>query len=299
MTNAISGSNALADQAMGSAGGGAKASTARLRLAPAGPTAEFWTLLVAEAEAAVVGEPLLEKFYRRAVLDQPSFETAFANWLGAQIDCPELACNCLRDTIADAVADDPDILAAAIADLRASVDRNPAYADHLTPFLYFKGFQSVQLQRISHWLWLGGRRRLATHINSRVSEVFQVDIHPGARLGRGIFVDHATGVVIGETAVVEDDVSILQGVTLGGTGKDTGDRHPKIRRGVLLGAGSTVLGNIEVGEGAKVGAGSVVLKPVPAHVTVAGIPARIVGRADSAMPGLSMDQSFAEPEYSI
>jgi serine O-acetyltransferase len=167
--------------------------------------------------------------------------------------------------------------------------------------LYFKGFHALEAYRVAHWLWQVGRESLALYLASRISEAFAVDIHPAARIGRGVMIDHGTGVVIGETAVVEDDVSMLQGVTLGGTGKETGDRHPKIRRGVLLGTGSTVLGNIEVGEYTRVGAGAVVLQSAPPHCTVAGVPARVVGCAGCDQPSRAMDHIIAEPpiDYAI
>ncbi|MEI7610214.1 MAG: serine O-acetyltransferase EpsC, partial [Rhodospirillaceae bacterium] len=170
----------------------------------------------------------------------------------------------------------------------------------LTPFLYFKGFHSLQWHRVGHWLWKHGRQDFARFLQSRVSEVFAVDIHPAVPVGNGVFIDHATGLVVGETAVIGDDVSILQGVTLGGTGKEHGDRHPKVRDGVLLAAGATVLGNIEIGRRAKVAACSVVLKDVPARATVAGVPAKVIGWCqDATIPALAMDQSLPEPEYYI
>lgn len=170
------------------------------------------------------------------------------------------------------------------------LDRDPAAARAIEPVLYFKGFHAIQAHRLAHWYWTSGRRDLALYLQSRSSEVFQTDIHPAARIGRGIFLDHATGVVVGSTAVIEDDVSILHAVTLGGTGKQGSDRHPKIRRGVMIGAGAKILGNIEVGEYARVAAGSVVLRPVPAHTTVVGVPARVVGTAGCAEPARAMDQ---------
>jgi serine O-acetyltransferase len=169
----------------------------------------------------------------------------------------------------------------------------------VTPFLYFKGFQALQIYRIAHHLWQDGRRHLAQHLQSRSSEMFAMDIHPAARIGRRVLIDHGTAIVIGETSVLEDDVSMLHGVTLGGTGKNHGDRHPKIRRGVLIGAGATVIGNIEVGEGAKVGAGSIVLESVRPYTTVVGNPARLVGTRHSNMPALTMDQTLPPLDYMI
>jgi len=168
-------------------------------------------------------------------------------------------------------------------------DRDPACTSHLDPLLWFKGYHALQTYRASHWLWTQGRRTLAHFLQSRSSSLFGLDIHPGAVIGKSIFIDHGTGVVIGETAVVEDGVSMLHGVTLGGTGKERGDRHPKVRRGVLLGAGAKVLGNIEIGACAKIAAGSVVLDPVPAGCTAAGVPARIIGCVDVPEPALDMD----------
>jgi serine O-acetyltransferase len=196
----------------------------------------------------------------------------------------------IRQAYADALKDDPAIGAAFRADIVATIDRDPAADRYLDPVLYFKGFHAIQTHRLAHWLWGKGRKDFAAYLQSRSSAVFQTDINPAARIGRGIFLDHATGLVVGETAVVEDDVSMLQDVTLGGTGKQDGDRHPKIRRGVLIGAGAKILGNIEVGECARIAAGSVVLKPVPAHMTVAGVPARVVGEAGCAEPARAMDQ---------
>jgi len=178
------------------------------------------------------------------------------------------------------------------ADLCAVQERDPAVEFFSTPLLYLKGFLALQSYRIAHWLWNQKREALAIYLQNQISVVFAVDIHPAARIGKGIMLDHATGIVIGETAIVEDDVSILQSVTLGGTGKESGDRHPKIRAGVMIGAGAKVLGNIEVGRGAKVGAGSVVLDHVPEHTTVAGVPAKVVGRPDSEMPSLAMNQTI-------
>jgi serine O-acetyltransferase len=179
-------------------------------------------------------------------------------------------------------------------DIQAVLDRDPACTRFIEPILYFKGFHAIQTHRLAHWLLNSGRRDTALYLQSRSSAIFQVDMHPAVKIGQGIFFDHATGIVVGMTAVIDDDVSILQGVTLGGTGKETGDRHPKIRRGVLIGAGAEVLGNIEVGTCSKVAAGSVVLKPVPEGVTVAGVPARIVGETGCAEPARSMDQMLAD-----
>jgi serine O-acetyltransferase len=203
----------------------------------------------------------------------------------------------VREVCQSAFAADPAIVAAAEADLQAVSERDPAIKTLLQPFLYFKGYQALQAWRVAHWLWGQGRETLAFHFQSRISELFQLDIHPAARMGAGLFLDHGTGIVIGETAVIGDDVSLLQGVTLGGTGAERGDRHPKIGRGVLLGAGAKVLGNIQIGDYAKVASGSVVLKPVPAHCTAAGVPARLVNCPTGEEPARSMDHTLADMVY--
>jgi serine O-acetyltransferase len=171
-------------------------------------------------------------------------------------------------------------------------ERDPAVCCYLVPLLYMKGLHALMGYRVAHWLWKEDRRFLALHLQSRISEVLGVDIHPAAKIGKGVLIDHATSVVIGETAVVEDNVSMLHEVTLGGTGKDTGDRHPKVRRNLLIGPGAKVLGNLEIGEGAKIGAGCVVLTDIPGHSTFAGVPAVLVGRPQPAEPALEMNQNF-------
>ena len=198
----------------------------------------------------------------------------------------------IRDVIAEAMNNDETLLSSAEIDVLATYTRDPACDDLSTPFLFYKGFHALQAHRVAHWLWKQGRKTLAQFFQNQISVTLGVDIHPAAQIGSGIMFDHATGIVIGETAVVEDDVSMLHSVTLGGTGKSCGDRHPKIRKGVLLSSGSKVIGNIEVGMNAKVGAGSVVLEDVPPNVTVAGVPARIVGRLHNNVPAHEMDQSI-------
>ena len=176
------------------------------------------------------------------------------------------------------------------------VDRDPACERLIEPLLYFKGFHAIQTHRLAHWLWTNGRRDFALYLQSRSSDVFQTDIHPAAVFGKGIFLDHATGLVVGATSVIDDDVSILQNVTLGGTGNETGDRHPKVRRGVMIGAGAKILGNIEIGACSLIAAGSVVLRPVPPNTTMAGVPARAVGTA-CAEPSRSMNQILSQLAY--
>ncbi|MEP9353850.1 serine O-acetyltransferase [Xanthobacter sp. KR7-65] len=253
-----------------------------------------WARLRNEAEEAAEREPLLAGFFTSAVLGQPTLEAVIGERIAARLDHADVPAPAIRAAWLDAVSRDKSIAQALRADLMAVVDRDPAATRTLEPVLYFKGFHAIQTHRLAHFLWENGQTDFALYLQSRASSVYAVDIHPQVPLGRGIFFDHATGIVVGATAVIEDDVSILQGVTLGGTGKETGNRHPKIRRGVLIGAGAKVLGNIEVGRCARVAAGSVVLKPVPRNSTVAGIPAKVVGEAGCAEPSRSMDQMFED-----
>lgn len=252
---------------------------------------QTWTRLRAEATASAAEEPILGSFLNATILNHANFETALSYRLAQKLSDSEMNPMLWREVCSDAFASEPKIVEAALADILAYYERDPACREHLQAFLYFKGYQALQSYRVANWLWRQGRTHLALYLQSRMSELFAVDIHPAAKIGKSVFIDHATGVVIGETAVVEDDVSILHGVTLGGTGKATEDRHPKVRRGVLIGANASVLGNIEIGEGAKVASGSVVLKPVPAHCTVAGVPAKPVGGC-SGTPSKSMDHGF-------
>lgn len=249
----------------------------------------LWKTIAAEAAALAAKEPLLADFLTATVLRHERFEDALAAHLAHKLAGGALNGHALRGLIAQALAADRGIIQAAGADIEAVCDRDPACKAYSTPFLFFKGYQALQCYRVAHWLWTQRRESLALMLQNRISEVFAVDIHPAARIGKGILLDHGTGFVVGETAVIDDHVSILQEVTLGGTGKERGDRHPKIRRGVLISAGAKILGNIVVGEGAKVGAGSVVLKDVPPHCTVVGVPARVVGACESADPASLMD----------
>ena len=249
-----------------------------------------WVRVRREAEEIVRREPELATFIYSTVLHHDTLEAAIVYRLAERLDHPALSGELIRQAYMDALKDTPAIGESFRADIVATVDRDPATRRLLEPVLYYKGFHAIQAQRLSHWLWNKGRRDFALYLQSRSSAVFQCDIHPAARIGRGIFVDHATGLVVGETAVIEDDVSILHDVTLGGTGKEAGDRHPKIRYGVMIGAGAKILGNIEVGHCARIAAGSVVLKSIPNNVTVAGVPARVVGRAGCPEPARAMDQ---------
>lgn len=254
---------------------------------------DLWALMRDEASSKAAEEPILGSYFHATVLNHDSFGSALSFRLASKLDNPMLPTMLIRDVIKEALTADPDILRAAEIDMLANYARDPACTDLTTPFLFFKGFHALQAHRIAHWLWHQERRTLSQFFQNQISVTLGVDIHPAARIGSGIMLDHATGIVVGETAVIEDDVSILHSVTLGGTGKTTGDRHPKIRRGVLLAAGCKVIGNIEVGEGAKVGAGSVVLEDVPAHVTVAGVPAKIVGKPTGTLPAHDMDQCLS------
>ena len=249
-----------------------------------------WSRLCDEAVAAIAAEPLLGGLIHSSLLHHPTLERALAYRFSLKLASGEMSEQILREIADEAHRDDPDLAQAARADLMAVYERDPACSRYLQPILFFKGFQAVQAYRIGHWLWKKGRRDLAYFVQARVSEVFGVDIHPAARIGRGIMIDHAHSIVIGETAVVGDNVSMLHSVTLGGTGKEDGDRHPKIGNGVLIGAGAKVLGNIHIGHCTRIAAGSVVLHDVPPCKTVAGVPARVVGEAGCDQPAAMMDQ---------
>ncbi|MBN8534569.1 MAG: serine O-acetyltransferase [Rhizobiales bacterium] len=249
-----------------------------------------WSKLRAEAEAVRSSEPSLAGMVLASILQQPSLEAAVAHRIAERLDHRDLSATLIRQAFSELVSASADFSETLRADIVAVLDRDPACERVIEPVLYFKGFHALQTHRLAHWLWQGGRRDFALLLQSISSAALQVDIHPAAKFGKGIFLDHATGIVIGETAAVDDNVSILQGVTLGGTGKEDGDRHPKVRRGVMIGSGAKVLGNIEVGHCARVAAGSVVLKEVPPCTTVAGVPAKVVGEAGCAEPARAMDQ---------
>jgi serine O-acetyltransferase len=249
-----------------------------------------WNQICGEAQDAVKEEPLLGGLIHTGILHHPSLERALAFRFSLKLASGEMSEQILREIADGAYAADPAIGQAARADLVAVYERDPACHRFLQPILFFKGYQAVQAYRVGHWLWETGRKDLAYFVQMRVSEVFGVDIHPAARMGRGIMIDHAHSIVIGETAVVGDNVSMLHSVTLGGTGKADGDRHPKIGDGVLIGAGAKVLGNITVGHCSRIAAGSVVLQDIPPMKTVAGVPARVVGEAGCEQPSVMMDQ---------
>jgi serine O-acetyltransferase len=253
-----------------------------------------WSQIRREAEETVRKEPELATLIYSTVLHHESLETAVVHRVAGRLDSPDVPAELIRRAYADALENEPSIRGAFRADILATLDRDPATTRLLEPVVYYKGFHAIQAHRLAHWLWINGRKDLAFYLQSRSSVVFQCDIHPNARIGRGIFLDHATGLVVGETAVIEDDVSMLHGVTLGGTGKEAGDRHPKIRHGVLIGAGAKILGNIEIGHCARIASGSVVLKPVPNNKTVAGVPAKVIGEVGCREPSLSMDHLFLD-----
>src|SRR5258707_6055794 len=251
-----------------------------------------WARIRREAEELVRREPELATFIFSTILHHDRVEAAVVHRVSQRLDHPDVSAELIRKAYEDALESDPSIGAAFRVDIVATLERDPATGRCLEPVLYFKGFHAIQTHRLAHWLWRKDRKDFAYYLQSRSSSVFQTDIHPAAPIGRGIFLDHATGLVVGETAVIEDDVSILHGVTLGGTGKEEGDRHPKIRRGVMLGAGAKIIGDIEIGHCARVAAGSVLLKSVPYHTNGAREPDKVIGEAGCPEPSRSMNQMF-------
>jgi len=269
----------------------------RLEVVDATAPPPVWAALRNEAFAAAKTEAALASLLAAVILNHDSLGDALSYQLARKLGDQELRAMSLRDTVEEAYEANPDIVRMAEDDLKAVFERDPACKGYVQPFLFFKGFLALQTHRVAHWLYNEGRETLAFYLQSRSSELFQVDINPATRIGRGVFVDHGTGIVIGETAVIGDDVSMLQGVTLGGTGAERGDRHPKIGKGVLLGAGAKVLGNIVIGDYAKIASGSVVLKPVPPGCTAAGVPARLVNCPTCEEPAKSMDHTLADAVY--
>jgi serine O-acetyltransferase len=249
-----------------------------------------WHRICAEAEEAVAKEPLMGGLIHAGILHHKSLEGALAYRISMKLGSQEMSEQILREIADEAYRTSPELIEAARADIVATYDRDPACHRLMKPLLFFKGYQAVQAYRLAHWLYQRDRKDMAYFIQMRTSEMFGVDIHPAARIGKGIMIDHAHSIVVGETAVVGDNVSMLHSVTLGGTGKEDHDRHPKIGNGVLIGAGAKVLGNIKIGDCSRIAAGSVVLEEVPAKKTVAGVPAKIVGEAGCSQPSLSMDQ---------
>jgi serine O-acetyltransferase len=249
-----------------------------------------WTRVRSEAEVVVRQEPQIAGFIASSVLAHETLDAAIVHRISRRLDHADVSAAVIAQAFIDALRDAPEIGEAFRADVIATYDRDPATTRFIEPVLYFKGFHAIQTHRLAHWLWHKHRKDFALYLQSRASAAFQTDIHPAAKIGRGIFLDHATGLVVGETAAIADDVSLLHGVTLGGTGSENGDRHPKIGKGVMIGAGAKILGNIAIGHCARIAAGSVVLKPVPNNVTVAGVPARVIGEAGCAEPSRTMDQ---------
>jgi serine O-acetyltransferase len=264
----------------------------RLEVVSSAAAPPVWAALRNEAEAAAKKEAALSSLLAAVILKHDTLGDALSYQLARKLGDQEFPAMSLRDICEEAYEADPGLVEIAEADLKAVFERDPACKGYVQPFLFFKGFLALQTHRVAHWLWGQGRESLAFYFQSRSSELFQVDINPATRIGKGVFIDHGTGIVIGETAVIGDDVSMLQGVTLGGTGAERGDRHPKIGNGVLLGAGAKVLGNIKIGDHAKVASGSVVLKEVPPHCTAAGVPARLVNCPTCDEPAKTMDHTL-------
>ncbi len=257
---------------------------------------DMWQTIRAEAEAAVREEPLLASFLHLTVLRHESLARVLAFHLSSKLSGSTMDERALYEMFTHVLESNPDITAAVEADIAACYERDPACDQYTLPLLYFKGFHAIQSHRINHFLYHSGRKTLAYFLQNRASEVFGVDIHPAAKFGQGIMFDHGTGIVIGETAVLGNDISLLHGVTLGGSGKESGDRHPKVGDGVMIGANASVLGNIRIGHCAKIGAGSVVVRDVEPQTTVVGVPAKVVGMSKN-IPADDMDQSLNGDDY--
>ncbi len=258
-----------------------------------------WEAVRNEAKTVIDSDPAMSGFIFGNILNHKTLEEAIVHRICERLHRPEFSADMIRGVFREMQQDDKEWCDVVRADIGAVFDRDPACTRFIEPILYFKGFHAIQTHRLAHWALNNGRKDFALYLQSRASQVFQTDINPAAPFGRGIFMDHATGVVVGETAAVGNDVSILHGVTLGGTGKVGGDRHPKVRNGVLIGAGATILGNIEIGSCSRVAAGALVLKAVPEKTTVAGVPARVVGVAGCSQPSRTMDQILADESYNL
>ncbi|MDG6236874.1 serine O-acetyltransferase [Glaesserella parasuis] len=259
----------------------------------------IWQNIRNEAQELVNREPMLASFFHATILKHHHLGDALSYILANKLANAIMPAIALKGIIEEAYQADPQIIASAACDIEAVRTRDPAVDKWSTPLLYLKGYHALQSYRVTHYLWQQGRKALAIYLQNEISVAFDVDIHPAARVGCGIMLDHATGIVVGETAVIENDVSILQGVTLGGTGKEHGDRHPKIREGVMIGAGAKILGNIEIGRYSKIGANSVVLQAVPEYATAAGVPARIIGHSQQQKPAFEMNQYFDDTNKEI
>ena len=252
----------------------------------------IWNMIRSTSAEHAQQEPVLASFLHATILNHDSLEDALSFHLANKLDSPTASALLIREIIEEAITESDLISTAVRADIVATYERDSACDCLSTPFLFYKGFHALQAYRVAHWLWTHKRYSLALFLQNHIATAFSIDIHPAASIGKGIMLDHGTGIVIGETAVIEDNVSIMQSVTLGGTGKESGDRHPKIRQGVLIGVGSKILGNIEVGEGAHISSGSVVLNDVPAHKVVAGVPAKVMGDAVAQQPAFDMCQDL-------
>ncbi|CAM2816684.1 serine O-acetyltransferase [Glaesserella parasuis] len=259
----------------------------------------IWQNIRNEAQELANSEPMLASFFHATILKHHHLGDALSYILANKLANAIMPAIALKGIIEEAYQANPQIIASAACDIEAVRTRDPAVDKWSTPLLYLKGYHALQSYRVTHYLWQQGRKALAIYLQNEISVAFDVDIHPAARVGCGIMLDHATGIVVGETAVIENDVSILQGVTLGGTGKEHGDRHPKIREGVMIGAGAKILGNIEIGRYSKIGANSVVLQAVPEYATAAGVPARIIGHSQQQKPAFEMNQYFDDTNRSI
>ncbi|MDE3971124.1 serine O-acetyltransferase [Glaesserella parasuis] len=259
----------------------------------------IWQNIRNEAQELANSEPMLARFFHATILKHHHLGDALSYILANKLANAIMPAIALKEIIEEAYQADPQIIASAACDIEAVRTRDPAVDKWSTPLLYLKGYHALQSYRVTHYLWQQGRKALAIYLQNEISVAFDVDIHPAARVGCGIMLDHATGIVVGETAVIENDVSILQGVTLGGTGKEHGDRHPKIREGVMIGAGAKILGNIEIGRYSKIGANSVVLQAVPEYATAAGVPARIIGHSQQQKPAFEMNQYFDDTNKEI
>ncbi|MCT8549469.1 serine O-acetyltransferase [Glaesserella parasuis] len=259
----------------------------------------IWQNIRNEAQELVNSEPMLASFFHATILKHHHLGDALSYILANKLANAIMPAIALKEIIEEAYQADPQIIASAACDIEAVRTRDPAVDKWSTPLLYLKGYHALQSYRVTHYLWQQGRKALAIYLQNEISVAFDVDIHPAASVGCGIMLDHATGIVVGETAVIENDVSILQGVTLGGTGKEHGDRHPKIREGVMIGAGAKILGNIEIGRYSKIGANSVVLQAVPEYATAAGVPVRIIGHSQQQKPAFEMNQYFDDTNKEI
>lgn len=255
---------------------------------------QIWQQIRQEAQILANSEPMLASFFHTTILKHDKLSNALSYILANKLASEIMPAIALKEIIEEAYQTAPNLIDSAACDIYAVKNRDPAVDKWSTPLLYLKGFHALQSYRITHYLWNKNHKTLAIYLQNEISIAFDVDIHPAAKIGCGIMLDHATGIVIGETSVIDNDVSILQGVTLGGTGKEHGDRHPKIREGVMIGAGAKILGNIEVGRYAKIGACSVVLQPIPEYATAAGVPAKIIGQSTQQKPAFDMNQYFEE-----